>query len=113
MLNGFELHVYNRCDLYAQLEKTFGLPPEIFLDETHTTNTDEREPETKKKKKKRNKPASTTIDVSKHVDNIRKKEAYVIARTWRDLIPVIKVDVCTVSIQLSIHLIQTIVIKVL
>jgi len=37
------------------------------------------------------------IDVSRHVDNIRKKEAHVIARTWRDLIPVIKLDICTVS----------------
>lgn len=31
MLNGFELHVYNRSDLYAQLERTFGMKPSILV----------------------------------------------------------------------------------
>lgn len=31
MLNGFELHVYNRSELYAKLEKTFGLKPSILV----------------------------------------------------------------------------------
>lgn len=30
MLNGFELHVYNRSEMYARLEKVFGLGPNIF-----------------------------------------------------------------------------------
>lgn len=30
MLNGFELHVYNRSDLYARLEKIFGIGSNIF-----------------------------------------------------------------------------------
>lgn len=30
MLNGFELHVYNRSELYSKLEKTFGLKPSIL-----------------------------------------------------------------------------------
>lgn len=31
MLNGFELHVFNRSELYAKLEKTFGLKPSILI----------------------------------------------------------------------------------
>ncbi|CAB0018125.1 unnamed protein product [Nesidiocoris tenuis] len=30
MLNGFELHVYNRSDVYSQLERVFGLDPLII-----------------------------------------------------------------------------------
>lgn len=30
MLNGFELHVYNRCEMYGNLEKLFGLEPQMF-----------------------------------------------------------------------------------
>ncbi|KAJ8666820.1 hypothetical protein QAD02_008482 [Eretmocerus hayati] len=92
MLNGFELHCYNRCELYAQLEKTFGLSPQMFTEEDVSNDKDS---ETKKKNAKKKKQQSAAINVSKHVDNIRKKEAYVIARTWRDLIPVIKLDICT------------------
>lgn len=32
VLNGFELHVYNRSQLYSNLEKIFGLKPNIFSD---------------------------------------------------------------------------------
>lgn len=97
MLNGFELHVYNRCQLYAQLEKTFGLSPQLFADEgNYNANSDDHDakPTANEMRQQIN-----AMDVSRHVDNIRKKEAHVIARTWRDLIPVIKLDVCTVSIQ--------------
>ncbi|XP_031778306.1 transmembrane protein KIAA1109 isoform X10 [Nasonia vitripennis] len=94
MLNGFELHCYNRCQMYAQLEKTFGLTPQMFSEEViHTM--DDQDTAAKRKNTKAKRQQSTTIDVSRHVDNIRKKEAYVIARTWRDLIPVIKLDICT------------------
>lgn len=31
MLNGFELHVYNRSELYSKLEMTFGLKPSILI----------------------------------------------------------------------------------
>ena len=30
MLNGFELHVYNRCEMYGYLENVFGLEPQMF-----------------------------------------------------------------------------------
>lgn len=32
MLNGFELHVYNRSQLYSRLEKLFGLGSDIFVE---------------------------------------------------------------------------------
>lgn len=32
VLNGFELHVYNRSQLYSNLEKTLGLKQFIFPD---------------------------------------------------------------------------------
>lgn len=31
MLNGFELHVYNRSEMYAHLEKIFGLKASILV----------------------------------------------------------------------------------
>ena len=33
MLNGFELHVYNRCEMYGNLEKLFDLEPQMFTHE--------------------------------------------------------------------------------
>lgn len=29
-VNGFEFHVYNRTDLYARLQETFGLEPTLL-----------------------------------------------------------------------------------
>lgn len=97
MLNGFELHVYNRCQLYAQLEKSFGLTPQMFADEENFCMNADDHDVTLGNANHENRQQINAMDVSRHVDNIRKKEAHVIARTWRDLIPVIKLDVCTVS----------------
>lgn len=99
MLNGFELHVYNRCQLYTQLEKSFGLTSQMFPDEeAHNINIDDRDGESINNAANETRHSQiNAMDVSRHVDNIRKKEAHVIARTWRDLIPVIKLDICTVS----------------
>nr|XP_034186923.1 transmembrane protein KIAA1109 isoform X7 [Osmia lignaria] len=108
MLNGFELHVYNRCQLYAQLEKTFGLTPQMFPDEeNHNVNSDDRDAESFSNSAHETRQQINAIDVSRHVDNIRKKEAHVIARTWRDLIPVIKLDVCTGRLVFGNRLIPT------
>ncbi|XP_076393962.1 transmembrane protein KIAA1109 homolog tweek isoform X14 [Megachile rotundata] len=108
MLNGFELHVYNRCQLYAQLEKTFGLAPQMFPDEeNHNVNSDDRDAESFSNSAHETRQQINAIDVSRHVDNIRKKEAHVIARTWRDLIPVIKLDVCTGRLVFGNRLIPT------
>nr|XP_031841602.1 transmembrane protein KIAA1109 isoform X3 [Nomia melanderi] len=108
MLNGFELHVYNRCQLYAQLEKSFGLTPQMFPDEEdYTVNIDDRDTESFKKTANETRQQINAMDVSRHVDNIRKKEAHVIARTWRDLIPVIKLDVCTGRLVFGNRLVPT------
>ncbi|XP_043249927.1 transmembrane protein KIAA1109 isoform X1 [Colletes gigas] len=108
MLNGFELHVYNRCQLYAQLEKAFGLTPQMFSDEEdHTVNIDDRDPESYSNAACEARQQINAMDVSRHVDNIRKKEAHVIARTWRDLIPVIKLDVSTGRLVFGNRLVPT------
>nr|XP_033335326.1 transmembrane protein KIAA1109 homolog isoform X11 [Megalopta genalis] len=108
MLNGFELHVYNRCQLYAQLEKSFGLTPQMFPDEEdHTVNIDDRDAESIRNSANQNFQQINAMDVSRRVDNIRKKEAHVIARTWRDLIPVIKLDVCTGRLVFGNRLVPT------
>lgn len=31
LLNGFELHIYNRSELYSRLEKVFGLAPSMLI----------------------------------------------------------------------------------
>lgn len=102
MLNGFELHVYNRGQLYSHLEKTFGLSSQIFPDsENHNMNMDDRDAESMSNAANETRQQINAMDVSRHVDNIRRQEAHVIARTWRDLIPVIKLDICTVSLKLQ------------
>ncbi|XP_035723534.1 transmembrane protein KIAA1109-like isoform X4 [Vespa mandarinia] len=108
MLNGFELHVYNRCQLYAQLEKSFGLTPQMFADEENfCMNVDDHDVTSLGNANHENRQQINAMDVSRHVDNIRKKEAHVIARTWRDLIPVIKLDVCTGRLVFGNRLVPT------
>ncbi|KPJ04765.1 Uncharacterized protein KIAA1109 [Papilio xuthus] len=93
MLNGFELHFYNRCDLYNELEKTFGLEPVI---------------------KERNDDDSTDRDKAMNDANEKRRRAQdtvrseaAMARTWRDLIPVIKIDVCTSRVVFGNKLVPT------
>lgn len=31
MLNGLELHLFNRSELYAKIERTFGLKPSVLV----------------------------------------------------------------------------------
>ncbi|KAG7214078.1 hypothetical protein KM043_001440 [Ampulex compressa] len=108
MLNGFELHVYNRCQLYAQLEKSFGLTPQMFPDEQyHNVNIDDHDAESLSNVENETRQQINAMDVSRHVDNIRRKEAHVIARTWRDLIPVIKLDICTGRLVFGNRLVPT------
>lgn len=81
MLNGLELHVYNRSQLYSRLEKLFGLGSNIFPDDLDEI------------KGGGNQIKKTEDD---RVETRQRPEA-AMARTWRDLIPVIKVDVSSVS----------------
>lgn len=82
MLNGLELHVYNRSHLYSRLEKIFGLGSHIFPDDA-----DEDKGGDSQIKKPEDSGAES-----------RQRPEAAMARTWRDLIPVIKVDVSSVSI---------------
>ncbi|XP_012263790.2 transmembrane protein KIAA1109 homolog isoform X5 [Athalia rosae] len=108
MLNGFELHVYNRCQLYAQLEKIFGLNPQMFPDEeNHNINIDENDRESMSNVANETRQQINAMDVTRRVNNIRRQEAHVIARTWRDLIPVIKLDVCTGRVVFGNRLVPT------
>lgn len=81
MLNGLELHVYNRSHLYSRLEKIFGLGSNIFPDDSGE-----------------NKGSGDQIKKSEdNTPESRQRPEATMARTWRDLIPVIKVDVSSVS----------------
>ncbi|XP_055600491.1 bridge-like lipid transfer protein family member 1 isoform X3 [Uranotaenia lowii] len=91
MLNGFELHVYNRSDLYTKLERTFGLKPSILIP-TDTMSAEEVA---------RFKEQAMNFENQRHTDEqqgkvIKKpRPEAMAATTWRDLIPVIKIDICS------------------
>ncbi|CAG9815067.1 unnamed protein product [Phaedon cochleariae] len=93
MLNVFELHVYNRSELYARLEKVFGLDLNIF------PNRNENEADIERNE-------NEAQVVLKKSTKKQKPEA-VMAKTWRDLIPVIKCDVSSSRIVFGNRLIPT------
>jgi hypothetical protein len=89
MLNGFELHIYNRSQLYSQLEKTFGLKPSILVPTENMTAEElarfrEQELNNENERQNLETPAKKKV----------RAEAMT-ATTWRDLIPVIKIDICS------------------
>ncbi|KAF5284663.1 hypothetical protein FQR65_LT13494 [Abscondita terminalis] len=90
VLNGFELHTYNRSMMYSELEKIFGLESHILPDNTSDKNleTKERVPVADKSNKKQRPEAA-------------------MARTWRDLIPVIKLDISSGRLVFGNRLIPT------
>ncbi|MEQ2270775.1 hypothetical protein XENORESO_012505 [Xenotaenia resolanae] len=83
-VNGFEFHVYNRTDLYARLQETFGLEPTLLT----TKKDEERGPED---------PANTLESV-----NI-KAESPEPTSSWRSLIPVIKLNISTGRLAFGNH----------
>jgi hypothetical protein len=86
MLNSFELHIYNRSELYAEVEKAFGLKPQILI----PTSTMSAEELSKIKEQALNIENQKTI----RTINLKKNRPEAMnARTWRDLIPVIKLDI--------------------
>ncbi|XP_017781272.1 PREDICTED: uncharacterized protein KIAA1109 isoform X3 [Nicrophorus vespilloides] len=91
VLHGFELHVYNRSHLYSQIERIFGLDPGIFPDNNNEENNMNIEnierTEQEKKKKQRSEAA--------------------MAGTWRDLIPVIKIDISSCRLVFGNKLVPT------
>ncbi|KAH1010974.1 hypothetical protein HUJ04_000423 [Dendroctonus ponderosae] len=95
MLNGFELHVYNRSYMYSNLEKTFGLPSSIFPNNKDNQVVDEIE-----------KNENETQNQSKKDTKKQRPEA-AMARTWRDLIPVIKCDIMSSRLVFGNRLVPT------
>ncbi|CRK93957.1 CLUMA_CG007483, isoform B [Clunio marinus] len=82
MLNSFELHIYNRSDLYAEVEKAFGLKSSILIP-TQTMSAEELA-----------KIKEQALNLENQKMNLKKKRPEAMnARTWRDLIPVIKLDI--------------------
>uniref|UniRef100_A0A665TS34 Si:ch211-233a24.2 n=1 Tax=Echeneis naucrates TaxID=173247 RepID=A0A665TS34_ECHNA len=83
-VNGFEFHVYNRTDLYARLQETFGLEPTLI-----TPKKDEE-----RGRENRNKTLESV--------NI-KAESPDPSSSWRSLIPVIKVNISTGRLAFGNH----------
>jgi hypothetical protein len=99
MLNGFELHIYNRSELYAEVEKAFGLKSTILIP------TENLSPEETAKIKEQ----ALNLEnqkISKAIKKKKRPEA-MNARTWRDLIPVIKVDISSGRFSFGNRLIPT------
>ncbi|KAJ8916684.1 hypothetical protein NQ315_000329 [Exocentrus adspersus] len=96
MLNGFELHVFNRSEMYARLEKIFGLGSNIFpnnnYDNKLAQDIERAENETEAAQKKAAK---------------KQKPEAAMAKTWRDLIPVIKCDVSSSRLVFGNRLVPT------
>ncbi|XP_077093495.1 bridge-like lipid transfer protein family member 1 isoform X4 [Siphateles boraxobius] len=75
-VNGFEFHVYNRTDLYARLQETFGLEPTLIP--PHQDEEKGREQR------------------DKSLESVQiKAETLEPSSSWRSLIPVIKVNIST------------------
>ncbi|XP_060534290.1 bridge-like lipid transfer protein family member 1 [Cylas formicarius] len=96
MLNGFEVHVYNRSDMYTRLAKIFGFGHNIFCNNTDKKGLDDIE---------RNENENQ-IQKAKEKQKKQRPEA-AMARTWRDLIPVIKCDVTSSRLVFGNRLIPT------
>ncbi|XP_045469148.1 transmembrane protein KIAA1109 isoform X3 [Harmonia axyridis] len=88
MLIGFELHVYNRCDVYSKLEEIFGLK-EVFAEHKISEHLN----------------VSESLGENSSVRKQRPEAA--MARTWRDLIPVIKCDISSSRLVFGNRLIPT------
>ncbi|KAG8228088.1 hypothetical protein J437_LFUL000087, partial [Ladona fulva] len=95
MLNGFELHTYNRSSLYARLEKLFGLDSQLYTPDDPgggDDNVEEGERERSGRSSVERAVAASGADLS---------------RSWRDLIPVIKVDVSSGRVVFGNRLVPT------
>ncbi|KAF5303327.1 hypothetical protein FQA39_LY10066 [Lamprigera yunnana] len=93
VLNGFELHTYNRSMMYCNLEKIFGLESLIIPD-----NASDKMMESKEQ-------AQNNLAADKSKKKQRSEAA--MARTWRDLIPVIKLDISSGRMVFGNRLIPT------
>ncbi|XP_034715051.1 transmembrane protein KIAA1109 homolog [Etheostoma cragini] len=83
-VNGFEFHVYNRTDLYARLQETFGLDPTLI-----TPKKDDE-----KGREDRNETLESVNIKAESPDH---------TSSWRSLIPVIKVNISTGRLAFGNH----------
>lgn len=85
MLNGFELHIYNRSETYSELEKLFNLPSRIFGDSQSSSK--EKDVDQKKAAdEERRQKILKTMKESATVNELKQS-------IWRDLIPVTRVEI--------------------
>lgn len=82
VLNGFEMHIYNRTQTYHRLEKLFGLKSRLFPDR------DDSDPSETDKLNSSDADGQTNIKA-------RTNEELIKAYLWRDFIPVTKLEVST------------------
>ncbi|XP_014242068.1 uncharacterized protein KIAA1109 isoform X2 [Cimex lectularius] len=90
LLNGFELHVYNRSSVYSGLEAAFGLESGIIP------------------------PKEAKTEASRNQDNLElsprdtpQSAPRSLGKSWRDLIPVIKFDLSSGRVVLGNRLVQS------
>ncbi|XP_036006462.1 transmembrane protein KIAA1109 homolog isoform X1 [Fundulus heteroclitus] len=83
-VNGFEFHVYNRTDLYAGLQETFGLEPTLL-----TSRKDEERGQEEQ--------AATLESVNISTEGPEP------ASSWRSLIPVVKLNISTGRLAFGNH----------
>ncbi|KFM73890.1 hypothetical protein X975_01874, partial [Stegodyphus mimosarum] len=89
LLNGFELHVYNRSQLYSRLEHLFGLEPSIIPPGSEPYWQDSGG------------EGDTQAPAERH------ESVQVAKYEWRDLIPVIKAEISTGRIVFGNRLLPT------
>lgn len=88
LLNGLEIHIYNRSHLYNELERLFGLESLIIPDDD--SDNFANSPGNKMTSK-----GSTSSKSAEDADSSG-WGSKILGRSWRDLIPVIKVEICCV-----------------
>lgn len=105
VLNGAELHVYNRSTLYARLERIFGLEP--FM---RSNGSDDRPDGSEAAMNDENTAATANISGDQRLETTERapsRSEAAMARTWRDLIPVIKMDVSSGRVVFGNRLVPT------
>lgn len=82
--------MFNRSHMYSELERLFGLNPLIIIeDEDHSSGFSSPT-------KLSGKAASSSLSKSNEEESSG-WGSKILGRSWRDLIPVIKTEICSVS----------------
>ena len=84
-LNGLELHIYNRSEIYSSLERVFGLDNILVPNKSWKSENDKGD---------ENEKGPPDGDTTLQVEHGKNMEFW---HDWRDLIPVIKLELNMVS----------------